>query len=139
ETLLDTRRPYVCRLPSGKAITIFFYHGGLSQSVDFNGLLNDGDLFARSLMEGFDARTDRQLVNIATDGETYGHHHQYGDMALAYCLDQIDNSSTARLTNYAEYLAMTEVVDEVQIHENSSWSCVHGVERWRSEEHTSEL
>jgi alpha-amylase/alpha-mannosidase (GH57 family) len=131
ETLLDTRRPYVCRLPSGKTITIFFYHGGLSQSVAFNGLLNDGDLFARSLMEGFDARTDRQLVNIATDGETYGHHHKHGDMALAYCLDQIDNSSKARLTNYAEYLAMTEVVDEVQIHENSSWSCVHGVERWR--------
>ena len=131
EALLDTRRPYTCQLPSGKSITIFFYHGGLSQSVAFNGLLNDGDRFAQALMDGFDARTERQLVNIATDGETYGHHHKHGDMALAYCLDEIDSSNNARLTNYGEYLAMTDVVDEVQIHENSSWSCVHGVERWR--------
>lgn len=132
ERQLDTSRPYKCVLPSGNSITIFFYNGGLSQSVAFNGLLNDGSRFAQSLMDAFlPNRTEKQLVNIATDGETYGHHHKHGDMALAFCLDSIDRSKKFRLTNYAEYLSKVAATDEVELHENSSWSCVHGVERWR--------
>lgn len=132
ERSLDTSRPYKCMLPSGKSITIFFYNGGLSQSVAFNGLLNDGSRFAQALTDAFLPNHEgSQLVNIATDGETYGHHHKHGDMALAYCLDKIDRSKTIKLTNYAEYLDKVEVTDIVELHENSSWSCVHGVERWR--------
>ena len=132
ERLLDTNKPYSCVLPSGKSITLFFYDGGLSQSVAFNGLLNDGSRFAQALKDAFRTdRTEAQLVNIATDGETYGHHHKHGDMALAYCLDRIDRSKLFALTNYAEYLSKVDPADEVEIHENSSWSCIHGVERWR--------
>ena len=130
---IDTRRPYLCKLPSGKTINLFFYNGNISQGVAFEGLLNSGKAFAQRLINGFDNNDEPQLVNIATDGESYGHHHRLGEMALADCLNYIEEKSFAKLTNYAEYLEMHPPQYEAQIHENSSWSCVHGIERWRSD------
>jgi alpha-amylase/alpha-mannosidase (GH57 family) len=131
---VNTRRPYKCLLPSGKSIVLFFYDGDIAQGVAFNGLLNDGRKFANRLLDSFESGDDEpQLVHIATDGETYGHHHKHGDMALAFCLDLIGHKDESILTNYAQFLAKYPPVYEAQIHENSSWSCVHGVERWRSD------
>ena len=130
---VDIKRPYFIKLPSGKSITVFFYNGDVSQSVAFNGLLNDGKRFAKSLIDLFDKdRDEPQLAHIATDGETYGHHHKHGEMALAYSLDYIEKNKNADLTNYAEFIHKFPATWEAEIHENSSWSCVHGVERWRS-------
>lgn len=130
---IDPTRAYLCRLPSNRTITLFFYDGPISQAVAFEDLLNRGEAFANRLMGGFDDGRDwPQLFHIATDGETYGHHHKFGDMALAAALDYIESNSLARLTNYGEYLAQYPPTFEVQIHENSSWSCAHGVERWRA-------
>ncbi len=130
---IDTRRPYSCLLPSGKSIALFFYDGDRSQNVAFKGILNDGKKFAHSLTDGFEDNFDGpQLVNIATDGESYGHHHRNGDMALAYCIRYIENNHLARVTNYSEYLDLFPPDFEVEIVENSSWSCAHGIERWRS-------
>jgi alpha-amylase/alpha-mannosidase (GH57 family) len=129
---IDTRRPYLCRLPSGRRISIFFYDRVISHAVAFGGLLHNGEGFARRLVKGFTDEEGAQLVNIATDGETYGHHHRYGNMALAYCLDYIGSNKPARVTNYGEFLDKSPPRFEVQIIENSSWSCAHGVERWRS-------
>lgn len=130
---VDTRKAYRCNLPSGRSISLFFYDGDVSHGVAFNGLLFDGKRFAERLVESFDYNDPGpQLVHIATDGETYGHHHKKGDMALAFCLDQIDQHSDVDLTNYAQFLSLFPPDHEVQINENSSWSCVHGVERWRS-------
>jgi hypothetical protein len=72
-------------------------------------------------------------MHIATDGETYGHHHKYGDMALAYALDYIDSHQLAELTNYGEFAEKNPPTHEVEIVENSSWSCIHGIERWRAD------
>ena len=130
---VDTRRPYRCLLPGGKHIDLFFYDGNISQAVAFEGLLNDGKYFARRLREAFDGRGESQLVHIATDGESYGHHHRKGEMALADCLDYLRQQEDVALTIYGEYLELHPPEWEVQIHENSSWSCVHGVERWRSD------
>ncbi|MBC7104501.1 MAG: DUF3536 domain-containing protein, partial [Firmicutes bacterium] len=69
---------------------------------------------------------------IATDGETYGHHHRHGDMALAYAVDYIESKKLARITNYGEFLELHPPTHEAEIVENTSWSCFHGVERWRS-------
>lgn len=129
---IDTRRPYLYNLPSGKSIALFFYDGDIAQNVAFNGLLNDGKKFAHRLEDAFAGKSEEpQLVHVATDGETYGHHHKHGDMALAYCLDYIEQTQKSRLINYGAFLAKFPPLYEADIHENSSWSCVHGVERWR--------
>ena len=130
---VDPRRPYWCKLPSGKSIVLFFYDGNLSQEVAFKGILNNGKSFAQRLLDGFDERAEPQLVHIATDGESYGHHHRYGEMALADCLNHIEETGNATIINYGAYLEKFPPIYEVQIHENSSWSCAHGVERWRTD------
>ena len=130
---IDTNIPYELRLRSGRKISLFFYDGPISRSVAFERLLSNGENFAERLLDGFSAEsTSARLSHIATDGETYGHHHRFGDMALAYALDFIESNNLARLTNYAEYLEKNPPVHHVEIFENSSWSCAHGVERWRS-------
>lgn len=128
---INTRRVYECPLSSGKSIALFFYDGSISQAVAFNGLLNNGQHFAEKLISAFADGTDPQLVHIATDGETYGHHHKHGDMALAYCLDYIEQKPDVRLSNYGQFLELFPPQYEVQITENTSWSCIHGIERWR--------
>jgi alpha-amylase/alpha-mannosidase (GH57 family) len=132
---IDPAHPYLAKLPSKKKLSLFFYDGPISQAVAFEGLLSDGKRFADRLMSGFsNARQFNQLVHIATDGESYGHHHRFGEMALSYALEEIQKNNLAQLTNYGEYLeknANEELV--VEIVENSSWSCEHGVERWRSD------
>ncbi|MDO8283003.1 MAG: DUF3536 domain-containing protein [Thermodesulfovibrionia bacterium] len=130
---IDPTMPYLCMLPSGKSINIFFYDGPIAQEVSFAGLLKNGEGFARKLLSAFnDQRNRPQLVHIATDGENYGHHHRFGDMALSYCLHYIESNNLAKITNYGEYLEKHPPTHAVEIIENSSWSCIHGVERWRS-------
>ncbi|QNL20530.1 DUF3536 domain-containing protein [Hyphobacterium sp. CCMP332] len=128
---IDTKRPYKCNLPSGKSIYLFFYDGERSQEVAFKGVLNDGKKFAHRLTDGFHYEKGVELSHIATDGESYGHHHKNGDMALAYCIRYIEDHELATITNYSQFLRLFEVDHEVEIYEDSSWSCAHGVERWR--------
>ena len=130
---VDSRCAYICNLPSGRSINLFFYDGPLSQRIAFAGLLNDGGNFARELIEAAPKPGFPVLTHVATDGESYGHHHKHGDMALAYCLETIDNSAEAQLTVYGEFLSFYPPEREAKIIENSSWSCAHGIERWRSD------
>jgi alpha-amylase/alpha-mannosidase (GH57 family) len=131
---IDPSMPYRLTLPSGRAIALFFYDGPISRAVAFEGLLNRGENLASRLAQAFSESRDwPQLVHIATDGETYGHHHKQGDMALAYALEHIESSGLAKVTNYGEFLERHPPFREVRIKENTSWSCVHGVERWRSD------
>ena len=127
---LDIAEPYAVRLPSGRSMAVFFYHGPLSQAVAFERLLADGENFFRRLS----GAAGRGLLSLATDGETYGHHFTFGEMALAYVLDQARSGrDDLRLTNYAAYLAANPPKRHVRIREASAWSCAHGVERWRSD------
>lgn len=130
---IDPSRAYLVSLPSRKTISIFFYDGPISQGVAFEKLLDDGRRFADRLVSGFsDARDWPQLSHIATDGESYGHHHRFGEMALTYALQYIESHKLAELTNYGQFLARYPANHFVEIVDDSSWSCVHGVERWRS-------
>ena len=130
----DPTMAYVCRLPSGRTINLFFYDGLVSQAVAFEGLLVRGEDFANRLRDAFsDDRSGPQLVHIATDGETYGHHHRYGEMGLSYALHYIESNNLARVTNYGEYLERHPPTHEVEIVEDTSWSCTHGLERWRAD------
>ncbi|WP_292490606.1 DUF3536 domain-containing protein [Methanoculleus sp. 10] len=131
---VETRMPYLCRLPSGRSIAIFFYDGAIARDVAFGDLLSDGRRFSGRLLGAFSPGRGRpELVHIATDGETYGHHREFGEMALAYCLRTIEARRDVRLTVYGEYLAAHPPTHEVAVREGTSWSCTHGVGRWREE------
>jgi len=132
ETPLDCTRPYRCALAGGRSITVFFYDGDIAHGIAFAGLLNDGRELARRLAAAAADRPGTPLVHVATDGESYGHHHRYGEMALAAALETLEREGQVAVTNYAAYLDHVPVRDDVEIRENSSWSCAHGVERWRA-------
>jgi len=129
---LDIYQPYRVRLAGGKSICVFFYNGPLSQELAFKDILQDGKYLAEKLLQVNEADKPR-LLSIATDGETYGHHHKFGDMALAFALQCIENNSDARLTNFPEYLEKFPPQREIGIKEKTSWSCEHGVGRWSSD------
>jgi alpha-amylase/alpha-mannosidase (GH57 family) len=131
---VDPSRPYLWRGPHGRSLAVFFYDGPISRAIAFEDVLERGEKLVARLKGGFsDDRTWPQLVHCATDGESYGHHKPFGDMALAAALQQIESEGFAELTNYAAFLAQHPPTHEVQIREQSSWSCAHGVERWRAD------
>ncbi|MBR1907955.1 DUF3536 domain-containing protein [bacterium] len=130
---IDPARPYRYYLKNGKGkyIDLFFYDGAISKSVAFDELLKDGNKFIRRLKEGVsNEREYPQLVNIATDGESYGHHTKFGDMALAYVVKVRAEDEGFQIVNYGEFLDKFGVKYEVDIKQASSWSCFHGVGRW---------
>ena len=130
---LDPRRAYRCEVGQGRTLALFFYDGPISHAIAFDGLLRSGEALASRLLSGFDGGPHDQLVHVATDGETYGHHHRFGEMALAAACARIEASGVATLTNHAAFLAAHPPVLEARVVDGSSWSCAHGVERWRAD------
>lgn len=131
---VDPKQPYRVKTGGDRSIAVFFYDGPISRAIAFEGLLNDGRALAARLLHGFrENGQPGQLVHVATDGESYGHHHHFGDMALASALQSIEDDSDVQLTNYGQFLELFPPVAEAEIHPNTSWSCVHGIERWRSD------
>jgi len=127
---IDPRKPYWADLPSGRRIALFFYDGALSAEIAFGGLAQDGTALAERLKAAFTGAEGPQLVHVATDGETYGHHHAGGDRALALALTLLARDGEVRPTCYGEYLERHPPKDEVRILERSSWSCDHELGRW---------
>jgi len=130
----DSYTAYLAKLPSGKRINLFFYDGPISRAVAFEQLLNSG--------EELRTRTEERLLDRrdwpAADAHCHRRRnvwssHRHGDMALAYALDRIEQILPCALPITAEFLEMFPPTHEVQIIENPSWSCAHGVERWRSD------
>ncbi len=131
---IDPGMAYRASLPSGRLMNLFFYDSPISHALAFEGLLNNGEAFANRLLAAFpNDQSAPRLVHIATDGESYGHHHRGGDMALAHALHHIESNELAQLTNYARYMDEHAPTHEAEIFENSSWSCIHGIERWKSD------
>ncbi|MBB5058235.1 alpha-amylase/alpha-mannosidase (GH57 family) [Granulicella aggregans] len=131
----DPTQAYRVQLDEGRSIAVFFYNGPGSRAIAFEGLLNSGETFGHRLLDGFHpGPTDApQLSHVATDGESYGHHHKHGEMALSYALHWLEADNHARLTNYGEFLDKYPPTWEAEVAEDTSWSCIHGVERWRSD------
>jgi alpha-amylase/alpha-mannosidase (GH57 family) len=124
---------YFHRDGSGRSIAVFFYDPELAQAIAFERALTS----SASLVERFARRTTGagSLVNVATDGESYGHHHKFGELCLAYALEVDAPARGFAIMNYGEYLEQHPPQLEVEISngergEGSSWSCVHGVSRW---------
>lgn len=133
ETTLDVRKPYLCLLPSGRSIALYFYDGYISSELAFGDIIKSGEKIAELLMGTLDPDSkEPQIGHIATDGETYGHHRQFGNMALSHLLKRVMDDDECELTNYAQLLNTHPPHDEVDIHENTAWSSSIGVERWKS-------
>jgi hypothetical protein len=143
---IDATQPYRCFIKdsSGKKlldqfIDIFFYNGIISKEIAFGDLLKDGNAFSSRFTQFYqEAKGRPQLIHVATDGETYGHHMKFGDMALAYALDKGFSSRGLEVINYGAFLKRFPPVYEVEIDEGpegegTSWSCAHGVGRWKED------
>jgi len=122
-------RPGRFKTRGGRTIALFIYDGDLSHDVAFGPLIRDARAWTARLV----AAPPGSLVSIATDGETYGHHHRFGEMALAAVLEALAAQPDVRVENFASYLARHPAADDVELVAPSSWSCPHGVERWRAD------
>lgn len=126
---------YFHRDGSRRSIDVFFYDQGLAGAIAFeNALTSSSSLLDRIEQSRIGAAN---LVNVATDGESYGHHHKFGDLCLAYAVEVDAPKRGWSVTNYGAYLDEHPPVLEVEINngptgEGTSWSCVHGVGRWQS-------
>ncbi|HEY4382193.1 MAG TPA: DUF3536 domain-containing protein [Acidobacteriaceae bacterium] len=138
DATVDTTQPYLVQLEEGRSIAVYFYDGPSSRAIAFEGLLNSGEAFGSRLLDSFRAPSSSdpaarpELSHVATDGESYGHHHKYGEMALAYAMHWVEDNGHAKLTNYSEFLEKFPPTWEAEVVDDTSWSCAHGVERWRS-------
>jgi alpha-amylase/alpha-mannosidase (GH57 family) len=130
---LDPRRLYKCVLSGGRSIDVVFRHEALSQALSFGTLLHDGTRFAQELLQAVGTGTDAPVLALAADGETFGHHHRFGDMALAFALRELAEEPSVEVTNPAAMRDAAPPTMEVEIVPGTSWSCPHGVERWRAD------
>ncbi|MFZ5623243.1 MAG: DUF3536 domain-containing protein [Gemmatimonadota bacterium] len=125
--------PGLVRTSADRSIAVFIYDGPISHDVAFGSLLTDARAWADRLAAGAVVDDTPSLVSVATDGETFGHHHRFGDMALARVIDELDRRPEVLLDNFASFLARHPPEEEVELVELTSWSCAHGVERWRAD------
>ncbi|MBI4797077.1 MAG: glycoside hydrolase, partial [Deltaproteobacteria bacterium] len=143
---LDITQAYRCYLPDAggkpakrRYIDVFFYNGAVAADISFGDLLQDSNRLAARLVEGFyPTRARPQILHVATDGENYGHHKEFGELALAHALTQALPQKGFQLSNYAAFLKQAPPQMEVELYlgptgGGSSWSCAHGMERWKSD------
>ena len=134
ENSIDTSIPYryFHSDGSGRSIAVFFYDGSMSGAIAFDNLLSSSCDLADALMR---SASGKAMINVATDGETYGHHFKFGDLCLAHTLEEEAPVRGFQVTNYGEYLDKHTPQFEIEINsgpagEGTSWSCIHGVDRW---------
>ncbi len=125
-------KPVRWRGANGRSIAILPYDGNLAGEVAFGGLLRDPAALARRLVPAPTSDSAPRCTTLATDGETFGHHHRGGDGALADTLARIARGTSAQLTNAAALIASHPPTQDVSLVSPSAWSCAHGVERWRN-------
>lgn len=120
----------------GRDLSVFVYDGALAHDVAFGRLLDDGNELARRLAPpaaaGRASLKRVHITSLASDGETFGHHRKFAEMALARAVTALRQMKGTTVENYASVLARVPAVERLQLVEPSSWSCAHGIERWRS-------
>jgi alpha-amylase/alpha-mannosidase (GH57 family) len=131
---IDPTRPYRCYLSADRYLDIFFYDGPISRAMGFEDLLHRSvDLCDRLSLAVQQDNRPSQLVSVATDGETFGHHKRGTEKCLAYAFTHEFAERGWQVTNYAHYLATHPPVWEVELKDVTAWSCIHGVDRWQDD------
>ncbi len=116
----------------GREIAVCIYDGRLSGEMAFGNLLNSGSMLANRLAPD-DPDAETIITSVAMDGETFGHHHRFGEMGLARAVRLLEEREDVRVENFASFLARNPPAQDAVLVSPSSWSCVHGIERWRSD------
>ncbi len=131
---IDPTRPYRCFVDDRRYLDIFFYDGPISRDLGFNNVLATAENFAHRLQQAVrkDGRAS-QLISVATDGETFGHHKGGTEKCVAYALSEQFNNCGWTVTNYAHYLSICPTTWEVKLKPVTAWSCAHGVDRWQDD------
>jgi alpha-amylase/alpha-mannosidase (GH57 family) len=131
---IDPTRPYRCFLDDGRSIDIFVYDGPISRDMGFGEVLSNSEYLVRRLGQGIrlEAETS-QIISVATDGETFGHHRQDTEKCLAYAFMVDFPQKGWKVANYAYYLSIHPPTWELKIKPATSWSCCHGVDRWQDD------
>jgi hypothetical protein len=124
-------RPVWVRTAADRRIAVFAYDGAAAHDVAFGPLIRDAEAWARRMLAR-PGGPGPSLASVATDGETFGHHHRFGEMALAGMLERVE-AQGGRIENFASFLARHPPEAEAGLAAPSSWSCAHGVERWRAD------
>jgi alpha-amylase/alpha-mannosidase (GH57 family) len=136
---VDPTRPYRCLLPGdaegqeSQYIDIFFYDGPISRDMGFNDVLSSSQHFAGRLGQAVRGDQPTQLISVATDGETFGHHKGGTEKALAYAFVHEFPDRGWTVTNFAHYLSLNTPLWEVELKPVTAWSCSHGVDRWQDD------
>jgi alpha-amylase/alpha-mannosidase (GH57 family) len=130
----DPTRPYTVRLRSGVLFPVFFYDGPIARAVAFGEALGSGEDLVARIEAGFsEVRRHDEVLTIAVDGETFGHHRKGGDEVVAAAIRKLSQRGDVQLVNLAQALELFPPTHEAEIFDGSSWSCAHGIERWRSD------
>jgi hypothetical protein len=127
-------RPFLLQGSKGKTISAFFYNPQLAEGISFGHYLRDADSLYQRLV-AIKQEDKPSLLHTATDGEIYGHHEPYGDMALSALIKKVEERDDFTFTNYATYLKDHPATELAYLHDGeeakgTSWSCIHGVSRW---------
>ncbi len=131
---IDPTRPYRCFVDDGRYLDIFFYDGPISRDMGFNDVLSTADNFAARLGQAIKGdNRPSQIISVATDGETFGHHKGGTEKCIAYALSEQFAHYDWTVTNYAHYLSICPPTWEVVLKPVTAWSCAHGVERWQAD------
>ncbi|MGV2831505.1 DUF3536 domain-containing protein [Myxosarcina sp. GI1(2024)] len=129
---IDPTRPYRCFIEDGRYLDVFFYDGPISRDMGFNDVLNTADNFASRIGQAVKGdRRPAQILSVATDGETFGHHKGGTEKCLGYAFTEEFPRRGWIVTNYAHYLSIAPPTWEVVLKPVTAWSCAHGVDRWQ--------
>ncbi len=137
----DPRHPYRLYLEDSKGnkknghLDLFFFDEPLSRAISFEDLLDNADFLSERINGCYTPNSEEnELVTIATDGETFGHHKKNGDMCLAYYFQKKAAEMGIEVVNLAYYLSVNPPKREVRLKnalgEGTAWSCAHGTGRW---------
>ena len=128
----DSAGPFVWRR-GDLSLGVFRFDSDLAGFISFGDALTDGARLAESIVQRALSQPPGSVLLVATDGETFGHHKKAGAAELARAFAMLAEHEELEITNCARVMSLGQEAGTFEIDAPTSWSCSHGVERWRSD------